>query len=77
MQNILCSSMSEKSLKFILTRTMLFLKIEEKNLYIGYCHVETCSDYILINMGFLKFKHRHSKHVLDFGYSIFDSKSQE
>jgi hypothetical protein len=50
---------------------MLFLKIEEKYCYIWTYHVQNCSDFILINMEFHKFKHRHAKHALDFGISIF------
>jgi hypothetical protein len=50
---------------------MLFLKIEEKYCYIWTCHVENYSGFILINMRFHKFKHRHAKHALDFGSFIF------
>jgi hypothetical protein len=40
---------------------MLFLKIEEIQRYIWTCHVENSSGFILINLGFQKFKHRHAK----------------
>jgi hypothetical protein len=50
---------------------MLFLKIEEKYIYIWAYHVPNCSGFIIINMGFHNFKHRHEKHALDFGNSIF------
>jgi hypothetical protein len=56
---------------------MLFLKIEEKYCYTWTCHVENCSGFILINMGFRKVKHYHAKYSLGFGNSIFRSKSQE
>jgi hypothetical protein len=32
-----------------------------------YCHIENSSAFILINMGFHMFKHRHGKLALDFG----------
>jgi hypothetical protein len=53
---------------------MLFLKIEEKQQYIWTCHVENSSGFILINMGFHKFKLRHAKHALEFRNSIISFK---
>jgi hypothetical protein len=51
---------------------MLFLKIEEKYCYIWDSHVEKYSGFILINMEFHKFKHRHSKHGLSPGVLFLD-----
>jgi IS1 family transposase len=56
---------------------MLFLKIEEKQRYIWTCHEETTSGFILIIMGFQKFKHRHAKLAVDFGNSIDRFKPQQ
>jgi hypothetical protein len=52
-------------------KVKLFLKIDEKYCYIWICHVEKCSGFILVNMGFHKFKNRHVKHALVFGNSNF------
>jgi hypothetical protein len=35
------------------------------------CHVEKRKGFILFNMGFQKFKHRHEKHALNFGNNNF------
>jgi hypothetical protein len=35
------------------------------------CHVEICSGFVLIKMGFHKFKHHHAKHALENEYLIF------
>jgi hypothetical protein len=53
---------------------MLLLSIQKKNIYISTRHVEKSTGFILVNMGFHKFEHRHAKHELEFGISIFNFK---
>jgi hypothetical protein len=55
---------------------MLFLKREEKYCYIWTCHVENCSRFILLNVAFRKFKHRHAKYVTHVSDSIFNVKPE-
>jgi hypothetical protein len=52
-----------------MNKLMLFLKIEEKLLYIWTCHVEKYSCFISITNPFHKFKHRKGKHTLLFALS--------
>jgi hypothetical protein len=40
-------------------KVMTFLKIEKKYSYIWICHGENNSGFVLFNMGFHKFEHRH------------------
>jgi hypothetical protein len=53
---------------------MFFLKIEEKYCCIWTSDIENCSGYILVIMGFHKFKHRNAKHALELGNSNFNLK---
>jgi hypothetical protein len=44
---------------------MFFIKLEENYCYIWNCHVEIFSGFVLIKMGYNKFKHHHAKHALE------------
>jgi hypothetical protein len=55
---------------------VIFNNRRNKLLYMDLSHRKK-SGFILVNMGFHKFKHRHAKHALEFGKSIFRFKSQE
>jgi hypothetical protein len=50
---------------------MFFLKLEENYCYMWTCHVEICSGFVLIKIGYYKFKHHHAKLALENEYLIF------
>jgi hypothetical protein len=50
---------------------MFFLKIEENYFYMWTCQVEICTGFVLIKMGYHKFKHHHAKLALENEYLIF------
>jgi hypothetical protein len=53
---------------------MFFLKLEENYCYMWTCHVEICSGFVLIKMGYHNFNHHHAKHALEDEYLIFSFK---
>jgi hypothetical protein len=50
---------------------MFFFKLEENYFYMWTCHIEICSGFVLIKMGYHNFEHHHAKLALENVYLIF------